>query len=119
MTSSTERPVRLGHIGEILAVIADGDFDTLVGRRDAGGEIARGDCAGKRFGRQPFRPEPDHQGAGGGHHVLDAVDRIGFERGKQRQRLVEIGEFDKQDCQADGQKTHRDLRRDKRNRGYR
>ena len=93
---------QFGDIRQILAVIMDRDFNACVRRRNTGGEVAGRDGAAQLLGRQPFRAETDHQGTSGGHHVFDAIDRIGLKRGKQRQRLIEIGEFDKQDCQADG-----------------
>ncbi|MCY1383061.1 hypothetical protein D9M69_711490 [compost metagenome] len=86
----------------------------MVGRRDTGGEVAGGDISGQPLSRELFRAKADHQRAGSRHHVHDALDRIGFERRKQRQRLVEIGEFDQKGRQVDGKEAHRILRCDRR-----
>ena len=91
---------------QIFAVIGDGDLDQHVRGRDLGREIAMGDGRSKRFCRQHVRTETDHQRARRRHDVDGAVNRIGFQRGKERKRLVEILQFDDQNGQADREKAH-------------
>lgn len=97
----------------------DGDLHKVVRRRDLCREIAACQPRGQCLDIDLLRAESDHQGTGSRHRFFDALDGITLKRGEQRQRFIEIGEFDKNGGEADGKKTHYILTRDRRCRGYR
>ncbi len=107
---------QFGNVGQILAVIMDGDFHQIVRGRDFCGEIAAGKPRNQRLCANLFGAETDHQGAGSRNRFVDALDRIVLKRGEQRQRFIEIGKFDENGGEADGEKAHHILTRDRQNR---